>query len=87
MLFVFAFGVNEDVIKVHYYNNIELLCQDLINIALKRGRYIGQSKKHHLVLEMAMVASEGCFLFIAFPNPHSMIDVGEVELDETSSLT
>ncbi len=26
MLFAFAFGVDENVVKVHYHENVELLC-------------------------------------------------------------
>ena len=33
-------GVDEDIIKVNNYKDIEFLGQDLINIALKAGRYI-----------------------------------------------
>ena len=35
MLFAFALGIDKDVIEIHYHKNIELLCQDLINIALE----------------------------------------------------
>ncbi len=59
MLFVFALGVDEDIIEVHYHKNVELLCQDLVDIALERGRCVSQSKKYHLVLEMAIAGSEG----------------------------
>ncbi len=65
MLFALAFGVDKDIIKVHYYENIEVLCQDLINVALENGRCISQSKRHHLVLKMAIASSENCLLFIA----------------------
>ncbi len=75
VLFSFTFGVDEDVIKVHYYENIKLLCQDLIDIALESGQYIGQSKRHHLVLEIAIAGLEGYFLFIAFFDPHLMVGI------------
>ena len=41
MTVVFIFGVNEDVIQVNNDKNIELLGQDLINIALEAGRSVG----------------------------------------------
>ena len=38
-------GIDEDVIKVNNDKNIEFLCQDLINIALKAGWCVGQPKR------------------------------------------
>ncbi len=87
MLFAFAFDIDEDVIEVHYHKNIELLCQDLIDIVLKHGQCVGQSKSHNLVLKVAIASPEGRLLFIAFPNPHSMISIGQIELGEMSSPT
>ncbi len=76
MLFALALNVNEDVIEVHYDKNVELLCQDLIDITLECGQYIGQSKGHHLILKIAIVCHESCLLFVAFPDPHSMVSIG-----------
>ena len=87
MLFAFAFDVDEDVIEVYYHKNVKFFCQNLINIALKRGQCIDQSKKHHLVLEIAIAVSESCFLFIAFSDSHLMIDIGQIKLGKTSSST
>ncbi len=44
VFFAFVLGVDEDVIEVYYYENVELLCQDLVDITLKCGRCIDQSK-------------------------------------------
>ncbi len=41
MLFAFALGINEDVIEVYYHKNVVLLYQDLVDLALKRGRRVG----------------------------------------------
>ncbi len=35
VLLVFAIGIDDDVIKVYYHDNIKLLCQALMNIGLK----------------------------------------------------
>ncbi len=85
VLFTFAFDIDEDVIKIHNHKNFELLCQKLINIALERGRYIGQSKRYHLVLEIAIAGPEGGFPFMAFSNLHLMIGISQIELDKTLS--
>ncbi len=87
MLFAFTLGVDEDVIKVHYHEDVMLLCQNLVDIALEYGRYIGQSKKHYLVLEMAIAGPEDRLSFVSFSNPDSMVGIGQIELGETSNPT
>ena len=76
MLFVFVFGIDEDVIKVHYHKNIKLFYQDLVDIALERGWCVGQSKRYHLVLKMVIAGFKGRLLFIFFHNPYLMISIG-----------
>ncbi len=87
MLFAFVLDVDEDIIKIHYNKNVELLCQDLVDVALECGWCVGQSKKHHLVLEMAIAGLEGRLSFVSFLNPYSMVGIGQIELGETSSPT
>ncbi len=72
---------------IHYYKNVKLLCQDLVDIALEYGRCIGQSKRYHLVLEMAIADPEGRLTFVSFFNPHLMVGIGLIALGETLSLT
>ncbi len=87
MLFTFVLGIDEDVIEVHYDKNVKLLYQDLVNIALEYDWYVGQSKRHHLILEMAIPGLKGYIPFIIFPNPHSMVGISQIKLGETSSPT
>ena len=87
MLFAFTFSIDKDVIKIHNHKNVKLFCPNLINIALERGRCVGQSKRHYLVLEMAIAGPEGHLLFIAFPDSHLIVGIGQIELGKTSSLT
>ncbi len=87
VLFVFVLGVDKDVIEVHYDKNVKLFYQDLIDITLECGRCVSQSKGHHLVLEMAIAGPEGRLPFVSFPNPYSMVGIGQIELGETSSRT
>ena len=87
MFFTFPFDIDKDIIKVYYYENIKLLCQDLIDVALEYDWYIGQSKKHHLVLEIAIAAPKGRFPFIVFHDPHLIVGVSEIQLGKTLSLT
>ncbi len=87
ILFDFPLSVDEDVIKVYYHENVKLFYQDLIDIALKCGLYIGQFKRHNLVLKMAIAGLEDRFLFISFSNPYLIVDIGQIKLGETSSPT
>ncbi len=82
MFFALALSVDENIIEIYYYENVELFGQDLVDIALKRGRCIGQSERHDLVLEMAVAGPEGRLPFVAFPDPHSMVGIGQIKLGE-----
>ncbi len=87
ILFSFTFNLDEDVIETYYYENVEFLYQDLINIALKSSWCICQSKKHHLIFEIAIAGSKDCFQFVTFSDPHPMIDIGQIKLGETLGPT
>lgn len=47
---------------------------NLINIVLESCRYIGQSKRHYLRLEMIILGPECCFLFVFFINFYLLIN-------------
>lgn len=49
-----VFYIDQNLIKVYYYNNIEVLYKNLIDIALMSNKCIKQSKKHDLVLKIAI---------------------------------
>ncbi len=87
MLFALILSVDEDVIEIHNHKNVELLGQDLVDVTLKRSRYVGPSERHDLVLKKAIAGPEGRLPFIAFPDPHSMVVIRQIELGKTSSPT
>ncbi len=87
MLFAFVLGVDEDIIEVHYHENVELLCQDHVDVTLKCSQCVGQSKRHDLVFEVTIVGPEDRLPCIAFPDPHLMVGIGQIELGEVSSPT
>ncbi len=87
MLFALVLSIDKDIIEIHYYEDVELLGQDLIYLTLKRGQCIGQSERHDLVLKMAVAGPEGRFPFVTFPDPHSMVGINQIELGEPSSPT
>ncbi len=85
MAIFLIFGVDENVIWVYNNIDIKLFCQNLINTALECGWYIGQAKRLYLILEMAIVGLKGYFLFIAFLDPHPMIDISKIKLGKIIS--
>ena len=87
VLFAFGFGVNKDVIEVHYYENNKPLWKDLIYITLERNWCNSQSKRLHLVLEMTITGLESYFLFIAVSDSYLMVGIGLIKLGKMSSLT
>ena len=75
MLFSFAFTVDEDLIEIHYHKDVKFVRQNLVNVALERGQYIGQSKRYYLVLKVAIASFESYLPFIAFLDLHSIVSI------------
>ncbi len=74
--------MDENVVKVHNNEDIKLLRQDLIYIALESGQCVGQSKKHYLILEVVIAGSENYLSFISFFNFYLIIGIDKIKLDE-----
>ena len=75
VFFALVLEVHEDVIEIYYHENVELFCQDLVDIALESGRCIGQSKRHDLILEVAIAGLESRFPFIVLPYLYLMAGI------------
>ena len=67
--------------------DIELLSQDLIDVPVETGQYVGEPKKYYLVLKIAVSSLETCFLFIVFFNSYLMVNTRKVKLDELFGST
>ncbi len=76
ILFASCFDIDKDVIKVHYHKNVELHYYDLVDIALKCRRCVGQSKRYDLILAVAMTGLESRLLFVAFLDTHLIVGIG-----------
>ena len=87
MSLALVFSVDENVIEVKNYKNIEFLGQDLVNIALEASRYVGQLQRHYLILEMAVSSLESRLLFIALFYPYSMLSTHKIKLDKLFGST
>ena len=58
--------VNEDIIQIHQYKVIEVLSENVIHEPLECCWGIAQAKRHHSVLEVSKLGSEGGFVFVTF---------------------
>lgn len=79
------FGLDQDVVLIHYDEDVELLGEGLVDVALKTGGSIGEAKRHDLVLKVTVSGPKGRLPFIAFSNSHPMVGAGQVKLDEALS--
>ena len=58
------FNVHQDGVQIHNDKDIEVFGKDFIDIALKTGQNVGKSKRHDLVLEMAVSGTKSSFPFV-----------------------
>ncbi len=86
VLFALVLSIDENVIEVHYHKNVVLLCQDLVDITLKRGRRVSQAKKHDLIFEMTQARPESHLPLVTFPDPHLIVSISQIEQGKMSSL-
>ena len=75
MFFSLIFDMGEDVIKIYYHKDVKLLCQNLVDIALECDQCVGQSKRHDLVLKVAIAGPKSSLLFIFFFDSHPIVNI------------
>ena len=79
--------IDEDIIYINNDKIIKLFGQDLIDISLETGRCIKKSKRHYLVLKMAVLSPKDCFSFIVLFYTYLMVSTHEIELGKLFGLT
>ena len=57
--------VDEYVVEVYQYTNIEQVTEDVIHEALESGRCVGESERHYVPFEGAVASPESRLPFIA----------------------
>ena len=62
--------------KIYYHKNVELFYQYFIVVVLESGRYISQSKRHYLILKIAIMDLESHFPLITCFDLHLMVGIG-----------
>ena len=80
-------SIDQDIVQIYNDEDIKLFSKDFIDIALKTGRSIGESKKHDLVLEIVVPGTKSSLPFVTFSNPHLMVSTGQIQLGKTLSPT
>ena len=64
-VFFLTVGVDEYVIEVHQYTNIEQVAKDVIHEALESSRCIGESERHYVPFKGAVASPESRLPFVA----------------------
>ena len=82
-----VFALNQNVIEVHNDKNIKFFCKNFIDVALEAAGGVKKTKRHDLVLKMAVPRSDGCFLLVTLPNSYSIICICQVQLSKTLGVT
>ena len=78
-VFFLRVGVDEYVIKVHQYTNIEQVAKDIIHEVLESSGCIGESRRHYVPFEGAIASPESCLPFVALSDSDQMVGVPEVD--------
>ncbi len=71
-------SIDQDKIYVDYNKDIKLLSKDLVDIVLKTGGCIRKTKKHYLVLKVALSGMEGRLPLVAFSDFYLIIGTGKI---------
>ncbi len=73
-------SIDQDVIQIHYNEDIKLFSENLIDVALKTCGYIGKAKRHYLILEVVVSSVKDRLSFVTFLNPYSVIGTSQIQL-------
>ena len=75
-------GVYKDVVQVDYYEDVEILSQDVVDERLERCWGIGKTKRHYQILEVSKSSPECGLPFLAFLYPDAIVGSGYVKFSE-----
>ena len=77
-VFFLRVRVDENVVEVHQYTNIEQVAKDVIHEALESGRCVGESERHYVPFKGAVTSPESHVPFITLLDSDQMVGVPEV---------
>ena len=72
------FGIDQDIIQIYHNEDIKLLSENFVNIALKINWYVKKSNRYDLILEVTISSTKNHLPLIAFLNSHLIIDTSEI---------
>ncbi len=72
--------MDQDVLQIYYNKNIKLFSKNLVDIALKTSWCIGETKRHYLILEVAIFGAKGRLLLVIILDSYLMIGSSEIQL-------
>ena len=78
-VFFLRVRVDEYVIEVHQYTNIEQVAKDIIHEALESSGCIGESERHYVPFKGAVASPESHLPFIALLDSDQMVGMPEVD--------
>ena len=79
MVFFLRVGVDEYVVEVHQYTNIEQVTKDIIHEALESSGCVGESEGHYVPFKGTIASLESCLPFVALSDSDQMVGIPEVD--------
>ena len=77
-VFFLRVGVDEYVVEVYQYTNIEQVAEDVLHEVLESGGCVGESKRHYLPFEGAIASPESHLPFVTLLDLDQMVGMLEV---------
>ena len=78
--------VDQYVVQVNHYRDIEHVRENVVHKMLEGGRHIRKSERHNVPFEGAIAGAECCFPFIAIGDADQVICVSEIDLGVNPGL-
>ena len=72
-MFFFRFGKDHNIIQINHNINIKKIIKNIIDKVLKRGRSIGEPKRHNQILIAAIFSSKSCQMFITLLDSEQVV--------------
>src|SRR5436190_1274603 len=82
LMFFLRAREDEDIIKVDYAEDVNVATERTVDIGLKGGRGISQTKGYYKVFVVLVAGTKGCFPLVTFPYPYPMVGVSKVDFRE-----
>jgi hypothetical protein len=82
IVFIFIPGVNQDIIQINNHEMVQEPYESSIDICLKCGWCVSQTKRHYKVFKMPVAGPESRLPLVSFTNSYAMVCILEIQLCE-----